>query len=222
MRTTLLGGLIDVLRNQPRAQAGARARVRDRPLLRARRAGLRAAAAHRRARLRRCAARAMGRAASAPVDFFDVKGDLEALAAPRALTTERGDAPGAASRAAPRACWSTARRSAGSASCIRGLPRHFELPRAPVVFELDLDAAARAPDAASRRRCRSCPSVRRDLAVVVDETVPAQDVLAALEAAQAAAGRGVRAVRRLPRPRRRHRARKALRFWCLCKILNVL
>ena len=74
------------------------------------------------------------------VDFFDVKGDVEALLAPRvadlrALPSIRRCIP-----AARRACCSTAARSAWSANCIRAGASSGTLPQAPVLFELDLDA----------------------------------------------------------------------------------
>jgi len=59
----------------------------------------------------------------------------------------------------------------------------FELPRSPVVFELDLTAllAGRLPAA---RPVSRLPVVRRDLAVVLADSIPAQEVLSALEAAK--------------------------------------
>ena len=78
------------------------------------------------------------------VDLFDVKGDIEALAAPLATTTTAKTWP-----------WLHPGRSAevqidGSAVGWLGelhprLVRHFELPAAPSVFELDLAALAHAP-----------------------------------------------------------------------------
>ena len=199
MRTTLAGGLIDVLRtNLARKQD--RVRVFEvGPLLLARR---------RRATISRCASAgsptgtrcpSSGDARARSVDLFDVKGDLEALVAPRALTTERPEhaaAPPGASRA--RAA-STDRRSAGSANCIRASSRQFDLPRAPVLFELDLAAllARRLPAA---RPVSRLPVVRRDLAVVVDDGLPAQEILTALESAKPAARRCGQAVRRLSGP----------------------
>ncbi len=62
MRTSLLAGLVQALRREPEPRRGARAPLRDRALLRGRpRRGGRAARAHRGPRLRRAAARAMGR-----------------------------------------------------------------------------------------------------------------------------------------------------------------
>ncbi len=117
-----------------------------------------------------------------PVDFFDVKGDLEALAAPRRLATEASTRP-----------WLHPGRSAtvsidGVACGYLGelhprLARHYEFPHAPVVFELALEPvlAAAVPAAAPVSRF---PIVRRDFAVVVDDSVPAAEVVAALDAAR--------------------------------------
>jgi len=62
------------------------------------------------------------------------------------------------------------------------LVREFELPKAPVVFELDLDALTNGTLPAGKAVSR-LPIVRRDLALVVDEAVPAQTLIAALERA---------------------------------------
>ena len=118
------------------------------------------------------------------VDLFDVKGDLETLVSPSKLTTERWSSdmlhPGRAARVLV---------DANPVGWIGELhPRvakQFDLPRAPVLFELDLSAllAGRLPTA---RPVSKLPVVRRDLAVVVDEGVGAQDVLSALDAGKPA------------------------------------
>jgi len=120
--------------------------------------------------------------ASRTVDLFDVKGDLEALVAPRRLTTEREGYP-----------WLHPGRSArvrvdGEDAGWLGelhprLARQFELPRPPIVFELDLAIVGRRPVPIATPVSRQ-PVVRRDIAIVVDQAVPAQAVLDALEAAQ--------------------------------------
>ncbi|MCC7325983.1 MAG: phenylalanine--tRNA ligase subunit beta [Burkholderiales bacterium] len=116
------------------------------------------------------------------VDFFDVKGDLEALAAPRQVVTLRyahpALHPGRAAKIVVNNC------EAGWLGELHPrLLRQLELPRAPVVFEVDLDAlttgAVPVGTAVSRQ-----PVVRRDLAVVVDEALPAQVLLEALEQAR--------------------------------------
>ena len=63
------------------------------------------------------------------------------------------------------------------------LVRQFELPRAPVAFELELPPLLVRPMPAAVP-VPKLPAARRDLAVVVDDAVPAQDILAALDAAR--------------------------------------
>src|SRR6478672_8621817 len=99
------------------------------------------------------------------VDFFDVKADVEALAAPLSLVTAANAIP-----------WLHPGRSAavhvnGALSGWIGelhprLVRHFELPAAPTAFELDLAALTRVslPDA---RVVSRLPSLRRDIAIII-------------------------------------------------------
>ena len=61
------------------------------------------------------------------------------------------------------------------------LVEHFELPAAPVLFELDLAALTVQPFP-SVRSISKLPIVRRDMAVVVKDGIPTQDILAALNA----------------------------------------
>jgi phenylalanyl-tRNA synthetase beta chain len=119
-----------------------------------------------------------------PVDFFDVKGDVEALGAPWAVRTE----------AVPQSALHPGRAARvlldGTAAGWLGelhprLVRAFDLPQAPVVFELDLECLCRRPKPFARAVSK-LPIVRRDLAVVIDENVPAQSVLDALAAAKPA------------------------------------
>ncbi|MFO1412735.1 MAG: phenylalanine--tRNA ligase subunit beta [Burkholderiales bacterium] len=116
------------------------------------------------------------------VDFFDVKGDLEALAAPRTVTTERDTHP-ALHPGRTAAVLIDGQKAGWIGELHPRLVRHFDLPRAPVVFEVALDAlTARAVPAG--RAVSRLPVVRRDLALVVDQGIPAQALLAALEAAR--------------------------------------
>ena len=113
-----------------------------------------------------------------PVDFFDVKGDLEALAAPLSLTT----------RSMPRPWLHPGRsaevlidRKAGGwlGELHPRLVRHFELPSAPIVFELDAAALATLPLPVGHAVSRF-PVVRRDIAIIVNENIAVQDILDAL------------------------------------------
>jgi phenylalanyl-tRNA synthetase beta chain len=120
--------------------------------------------------------------ASRPAGFFDVKGDLEALAAPRRLTTA------AMAHPALHPGRASAVHLDGHVAGWLGelhprLVQHFGLPLAPVVFELDaaLLLVSKLP---SGRAVARVPVVRRDLALVVDNSLPAQTLLDALDAAK--------------------------------------
>ena len=183
MRTTLAGGLIDVLRtNLARQQdrvcifetgrcfwrAGQRY---DQPL---RLGGLAYGAAQ---------AEQWGEA-QRPVDLFDIKSDLEALVAPRVLTTERSEHPALHPGRTARVLMDT--EAIGWLGELHPrLVKHFELPKAPVLFELDL-AALLARKLPSPRSISKLPVVRRDLAVVVNDGVPTREILAALDAGKPA------------------------------------
>ena len=182
MRRTLLPGLLDTLRTNLARRSG-RVRVFEtgRVFLEAR--------PDEAAQPRRLGGLAYGPALpeqwGAPtrdVDLFDVKGDLEALASPRAVTTESAHFP-----------WLHPGRSArvlvdGADAGWLGeldprLARRFELARPPVVFELALDVLAQRPLPRPRTVSKQ-PIVRRDIAVVVDEALPAGELVRALEAAK--------------------------------------
>jgi len=117
-------------------------------------------------------------------DFFDVKGDLEALAAPRRLTTEPYAHPALHPGRSARV--SIDGKPAGWMGELHPrLLRVFDLPKAPVAFELDLSALTDGSVPAGETVSR-VPVVRRDLAIVVEEKVPAQALLDALEKAKPA------------------------------------
>ena len=112
------------------------------------------------------------------VDFYDLKGDIESLLVPWQLSFERTTHPALhPGRAA------NVLIDGRCIGCLGELhPRwqqKYELPQAPVLFELELDAllAARMPQ---YREVSKFPPVIRDLALVVDEAVPAQALLQAM------------------------------------------
>jgi phenylalanyl-tRNA synthetase beta chain len=112
------------------------------------------------------------------VDFFDVKGDLEALVAPRRVTTD--NAPHPALHPGRSAAVAIDGVVAGWLGELHPrLLRHFALPKAPVVFELSLEALLARPMPAGKPVSR-LPIVRRDMALVVDEAVPVQALIDAL------------------------------------------
>ncbi len=114
------------------------------------------------------------------VDFFDVKGDVEALLAPRAVVFVPAEHPAMH----PGRC---------AAAQVDGLtighvgelhPRWrqgYELPSAPVLFELDL-AAVQARTVPLAQALPRQQAARRDLALVVQEHVTHDALIAALRA----------------------------------------
>ncbi len=183
MRTTLAGGLIEVLRtNLARKHERVRVFEVGRCFVRA---------GDRFDQPRRIGGLAYGLSApeqwglaKRPVDLFDVKGDLEALVAPCMLVAEAVTHPmlhpGRGARL----------RLDGQAVGWLGelhprLVKALEIPRAPVLFELDLDPLTARPIPVAQPVSR-LPVVRRDFAVVVDEALPASTVLDALMAVKPA------------------------------------
>ena len=179
MRTTLAGGLIEVLRtNLARHQARVRIMETGRCFERT---------DHGERQPLRLGGLAYGDAMAeqwgAPdrgVDVFDVKGDLQSIASPAELTTIAGAHPALHPGRSARVLVDG--RGIGWLGELHPrLTRHFELPRAPILFEMDLAPLA-SVDMPVARPVSRLPRVRRDLSVVVDEDVPAQAVVDALKA----------------------------------------
>ena len=117
------------------------------------------------------------------VDLFDVKADLAALCAPRVLATIA--APHPALHPGRSASVAIDGEVVGWLGELHpALVRRFELPAAPVAFEIDLAALTERPVPEGRPPSRF-PMVRRDLALVVDEAVPVQALVDRLAAAAA-------------------------------------
>jgi phenylalanyl-tRNA synthetase beta chain len=125
-----------------------------------------------------------------PVDFFDVKGDVEALVAPRVARFVRATHP--------------ALHPGRSARIeLDGAPvgwigelhpewqQKYELPAAPIVFEVDAAPLTRLA-VPQYEEISKFPAVTRDLSVEVDEAVPAHALLEALAAARPGLVREVR------------------------------
>ncbi|MEO8740907.1 MAG: phenylalanine--tRNA ligase subunit beta [Casimicrobiaceae bacterium] len=117
-------------------------------------------------------------------DFFDAKGDIEALAAPLVVTTVSGQHPALHPGRSARVLVD-GKQAGWIGELHPRLARELELPRAPVVFELEQDALVRRPMPIAEPVSR-LPVVRRDVAIVVDDSLPVQDVLDALAAASPA------------------------------------
>jgi len=109
------------------------------------------------------------------VDFFDVKGDVEALFAPRVARFVKAEHP--ALHPGRSARIEVGGREVGWIGELH--PRwlqKYDLPHAPIVFEIDADAlmerALPTPTEVSK-----FPPVRRDIALVVDQKTPAQALI---------------------------------------------
>ena len=123
--------------------------------------------------------------AARPVDFYDVKADLEALTAlfgaeASLYQFERGSHPALH----PGRCAQLLR--AGELVGVLGemhpmLVQALDLPGAPILFELDWNLLGKA-GVPLAHAVSEFPSSRRDLAVVVDEAVPVASLLAAISA----------------------------------------
>ncbi|HEY0664318.1 MAG TPA: phenylalanine--tRNA ligase subunit beta, partial [Thiobacillaceae bacterium] len=127
-------------------------------------------------------------AAARRVDFFDLKGDLERLSG-HALDARSGAHPALH----PGQCaelWADGRAFGWIGALHPRLVQVFDLPAAPVLFEVDSSVLARLslPRQVTQSRF---PQVRRDLAFVLDAHTPAGELLAALREAAPAHVRSV-------------------------------
>src|SRR5512135_3450092 len=177
MRSSLLGGLLGALRTN---LARKHPRVRLFEV-----GGCFAAEAGSYVQSERLAGLAYGEALSEQwgsparnVDFYDVKGDVEALFAPRSLSFQAAHHPASHPGRSARVLLDGL-----AVGWIGELhpqwQRQYDLPQALVWFEIELGALIRAevPKLADISRF---PPVRRDLAVVVDENVAVQSLLDAM------------------------------------------
>ena len=118
------------------------------------------------------------------VDFYDIKGDVEALFSPRKLQFEAAphpaSHPGRSSRILLDGC-----EIGWLGELHPQWQQQYDLPMSVVWFEVDQTALVQAvlPSAVEVSRF---PLVRRDIAVVVEESVLAQDLLSAMQAENAA------------------------------------
>jgi phenylalanyl-tRNA synthetase beta chain len=114
------------------------------------------------------------------IDFFDIKGDLERLFG-HALDTRRGVHP-ALHPGQSAELWIDGKAVGWLGALHPRLVQTFDLPSAPILFELDSEVLAQrsVPRHASLSRF---PLVRRDLAFVLDVNTPAGILLAALREA---------------------------------------
>lgn len=112
---------------------------------------------------------------SRKVDFFDVKGDLEALLAPAQLRFEKLVHPALHPGRSARVLLDG--REIG---CLGELHpewvQKYDLPNAPVVFEVDFDAV-KAANVPAYFEVSKFPAVIRDLAVIVDQDLALQALI---------------------------------------------
>jgi len=109
------------------------------------------------------------------IDFYDLKGDLEALLAPAQLRFEKLVHPAFhPGRAA------TVLLEGRAIGCVGELHpewvQKYDLPQAPVVFEVDF-AAVTATNVPAYAEVSRFPSVVRDMAIVVDQGLSLQTLL---------------------------------------------
>jgi phenylalanyl-tRNA synthetase beta chain len=128
------------------------------------------------------------------VDYFDVKGDLEALFAPRSLRFAKLEHP--ALHPGRSAAVELDGKVVGFIGELH--PRwlqKYDLPQAPVLFEVDADAL-RERVVPAYTEISKFPGATRDLALVVRQDVPAQALVDAFKAelASNALGKLVQAV----------------------------
>ena len=114
-------------------------------------------------------------------DFFDAKGDVEALLAPRRAEFRVAEHP-AMHPGRCAAVWLDGHCIGHVGELHPRWRQAYELPQAPVLFELELDAVLAWPVPEFHAVSRHQP-VQRDLALVVDESVSHDAVMAAIRAA---------------------------------------
>ena len=124
--------------------------------------------------------------ASRAVDFFDVKGDLERVLDPLHFVTEAAQHPALHPGRSAQVLLKSGKNTIAIGwigELHPGLQQTYELPQAPVLFELDLEPIRQlglpVPEELSK-----FPAVQRDLALVVKQSVSAQSLLDAMAASK--------------------------------------
>jgi phenylalanyl-tRNA synthetase beta chain len=179
MRTTLWGGLLDALTHNLNRQ---QTRVRLFELGRAYLQG--ADGLHQPMRLAGlCHGPAFDEqwgVASRLVDFYDVKGDIEQLPG-AALEFVQANHPALHPGQTAR-LMQNGQPVGWIGTLHHRLAQKFDLPAAPILFELDLDALGKLP-LPRHRSIGRFPSVRRDLAFLVDHDLAVSSLLATMREA---------------------------------------
>lgn len=117
----------------------------------------------------------------APADFYDAKGDVEAILAPRRASFEAAEHPALHPGRTARVLLDG--QPVGFVGELHPRWRQqWDLPQAPVLFELDLEAVVQRPMPVAQPIPRQQPA-ERDIAVVVQETVTHAQLLQAVHSA---------------------------------------
>ncbi|MEF3064531.1 phenylalanine--tRNA ligase subunit beta [Pandoraea apista] len=116
------------------------------------------------------------------VDFFDVKGDLEALLSPRAARFVKAEHP-ALHPGRSAAIEVDGKRVGFIGELHPRWQQKYDLPHAPVLFEIEAEALF-VRDVASYEDIPKFPPVTRDIALVVDQAQPVQGLIDAMLAAR--------------------------------------
>lgn len=128
--------------------------------------------------------------AARPVDYYDAKGDLEVLFAPRTLRFERASHP--ALHPGRSAIVLLDGKSIGVLGELHPQwCQKYELSAPPVLFEIDLAELLETPMPAYREASRF-PAVVRDMAIVLAQQYAVKDVLDALHSVAPAYVREIR------------------------------
>lgn len=126
---------------------------------------------------------------SRPVDFFDVKGDLEAFLAPLKLVTEATQHPALHPGRSAKLQIQAENGKVIDIGVMGELhpkwQQSYEMPLAPILFEIDWNAIENLP-LPKIAEISKFPAVGRDLAVVLKQNVTAQSVLSAMNSVKAA------------------------------------
>ena len=126
---------------------------------------------------------------SRSVDFFDVKGDLEAFLAPLKLVTQATEHPalhpGRCAKLQIQLEDGKVRDIGVMGELHPKWQQSYEMPLAPILFEIDWEQIAGIP-LPKIAEISKFPAVGRDLAVVLKQNVTAQSVLDAMNSVKAA------------------------------------
>lgn len=122
------------------------------------------------------------------VDFFDVKGDLQRALDPLDFTTEAAGHPALHPGRSAKILLKTSKGQLDigwMGELHPALQQAYELPQAPILFELDLEAI-RDIGIPQPEELSKFPAVHRDLALVVKQDVSAQSLIDAMIACKQA------------------------------------